>query len=156
MCVHVTPFFRAVDIQHTRCSLILHPPNREIQGLFIFFYHYFFCPSHLLSSPVCSLPPSHNSDPGSHSRLSSPPSPQRFVPCIFIASWKFQLFLPSSTRRVELCLSTLARPSLQFVLFLFIFFANKFRISPRRDSNSRTNTSSIRGLLLVHRGDRSL
>ena len=38
-------------------------------------------------------------------------------------------------------------------MILFIF-ANKFKIQPRRDSNSRINTSSIRGLLLVHRGDR--
>ena len=30
---------------------------------------------------------------------------------------------------------------------------NKLKISPRRDSNSRTNTSCIRGLPLVHRGD---
>ena len=30
----------------------------------------------------------------------------------------------------------------------------KFKISPRGDSNSRTNTSSNRGLPLVHRGDR--
>ena len=49
---------------------------------------------------------SRNSDPGSHSRLFSPPtSPLRFVPCFFIATI-FQLFLPSSTR-VELCLPTL-------------------------------------------------
>ena len=30
------------------------------------------------------------------------------------------------------------------------------KISPRRNSNSRTNTSSIRGLPLVHRGDRRM
>ena len=32
----------------------------------------------------------------------------------------------------------------------FFIFANKFEISPWRDSNSRTNTSSIRGLPLDH------
>ena len=37
----------------------------------------------------------------------------------------------------------------------FYMSANKFKISPRRDSNSRTNASSIRGLPLIHRGDRS-
>ena len=64
---------------------------------------------------------------------------------------RFQLFLASSTR-VELCLPTLgALSSWSFLLFIF---ANKFKISPRRDSNSRTNTSRIRGLPLVHRGDR--
>ena len=53
--------------------------------------------------PSFSLPPlnSRNSDPGPHSRLFSPPSSLRLVPCIFIAT-RFQLFLPSSTR-VELC-----------------------------------------------------
>ena len=34
------------------------------------------------------------------------------------------------------------------------FIADKFEILPRRDSNSRTKTSSIRGLPLDHRGDR--
>ena len=36
---------------------------------------------------------------------------------------------------------------------LFYFFANKFKISTRRDSNSQTNTSTFRGLPRVHRGD---
>ena len=51
--------------------------------------------------PFFSLPPSRNSDPGSHSRrFSPPPHYARFVPCIFIVT-RLQLFLPSSTR-VEL------------------------------------------------------
>ena len=54
------------------------------------------------------------------------------------------------SRRIVL---THARRSQQLILFSFLF-ANKFKISPRRDSNSRTNTSSIRGLPLVHGGDR--
>ena len=66
---------------------------------FFFFFHPIF-----LSSPfLFSLPPSRNSDPGSHSRLFSPPTHYG---------------------------------------------------SPRRDWNSRINTSSIWGLPLVHRGDR--
>ena len=56
------------------------------------------------------------------------------------------------SRRIVL---THARRSQQLILLSF-FFANRFIISPRRDSNSRTNTSSIRGLPLVHRGDRCL
>ena len=97
-----------------------------------------------------SLPRSRNSDPGSHSKLFSPPIPQRFVPCIFITT-RIQLFLSSSTR-VELCLPTLGTLSNRS----FFIVANKFRISPRRDSKSRTNTSrtSIRGLPLDHGGDR--
>ena len=41
--------------------------------------------------------------------------------------------------------------SQQLILFFFCFnvFANKFGISPRRDSNSRTNTSSIRAFSTV-------
>ena len=88
-----------------------------------------------------------------------PPSPLRFVLCIFI-TMRFQLFLPSSTR-VELCLPTLSwalsavDPSLSYFCF------KKIKASPLRDSNSRINTinsinSSIRGLppLIHHRGDR--
>ena len=72
------------------------------------------------------------------------------MPCVFIAR-RFQLFLASSTP-VELCLPTLGALS----SWSFYIFANKFNIPPRRDSKSRTNTinSSIRGLTLVHRGDR--
>ena len=67
-------------------------------------YMYIF-PSHLLSSPLYSLPPSRNSDPGSHSRLFSPPT--HYGSCLaFVIATRFQLFLPSSTR-VELCLPTL-------------------------------------------------
>ena len=84
------------------------------------------------------------------SRLFFPPSHLWFVLCIFIAR-RLQLFLLSSTR-VELCLPTLGALS----SWSFLIFANKFRISPRRDSNSRTNTSSIRGIPQDHRGDRLL
>ena len=48
---------------------------------------------------------------------------------------------------------THARRSQQLILFSFIF-GNMFKMSPRWDSNSRTNTNSIRGLPRVHRGDR--
>ena len=49
------------------------------------------------------LPPSRNSDPGSHSRLFSPPP--HYGSCLAFLS-REELFLPSSTR-VELCLPTL-------------------------------------------------
>ena len=50
------------------------------------------------------------------------------------------------------------RSALSAVDFFSFFLANKFKSSPRRDSNSRTNASSIRGLplLIVHRSDRLL
>ena len=82
-----------------------------------------------------------------HIAGSCSPYPLLFVPCIFIAI-RFQLFLPSSTR-VELCFPTVGALN----SCSYFIFASKFKISPRRDSNSRTNTSSIRGLPLVHRGD---
>ena len=72
----------------------------------LFFFCFF---SHLVFLTLLfSLPPSHNSDPGSQQAL-LPPCPLRFVPRIFIAR-RFQLFLPSSTR-VELCLPTLGAVS---------------------------------------------
>ena len=77
------------------------------------------------------------------------PYPLRFVPCVFIAR-RFQLFLPSSTR-VELFSPTLGALS----SWSFFYFCKKNKISPRRDSNSRTSTRSIRGLPLIHRGDRT-
>ena len=94
--------------------------------------------SHLLCF-FFSLLPSRNSDPGSYSRLFSP--------------------LPTTSlldlRRTVL---THARQSQQ--LLIIIFFANNFKISPQRDSNSRTNTiyRGIRGLplLIHHRSERSV
>ena len=43
------------------------------------------------------LPPSHNSNPGSQSRLYPPPSPLRFVLCLLYRT-RLQSFLASSTR----------------------------------------------------------
>ena len=82
----------------------------------LFYFLLFSIPFAILSSPFFSLlPPSRNSDPGSHSRLFSHPSPLRFVPCIFIAR-RIQHFLPSSTR-VEVCLPTVqwARPTVAVI-----------------------------------------
>ena len=125
------------SIRHTTVPLLLggiayYPPGTSTG---------FFFPSCLLSPPFFfSLPPSRNSDPGPHSRLFSPcpPSPLRFVPCIFIASI-FQPFLPSSTR-VEPCLPSLGLLSNYYSDWSSFMIANKFNTSPRRDSNSRTNT----------------
>ena len=94
-----------------------------------------------------SLPPSRNSDPGSHMTGSSPPLSATVRALHFYRERRFQLFVPFLTHVIH-------RRSQQLVLF---FLANKFKISPRRDSNSRTNSivlivsivCSIRGLPLL-------
>lgn len=75
-------------------------------------------PSHLLSSPFCSLSLLHsrNSYPRSHGRRSSPlPSTVRAF--ILIARIP-QPFLPSSAR-VELRLPTLSAPNSEFLFIIF-------------------------------------
>ena len=116
------------------------------------FFLFLFPIPFIIFALLFSLLPSRNSDPGSHRRLFS--APAHYGSCLaFFMVGRFQLFLPASTR-VELCLPTLLIGDLSS--WSFFIFANKFKISPQRISNSRTNTSSIRGLPLVHRGDRHL
>ena len=118
---------------------------------FFFLFSFFFFPSHLLSSPLHCLsllqPCSRNSDPGSHGRVRA------------LHFYREKISALSSlvdSRRIVLT-RAINRRSQQLILFFYFYFANTFKISPRRDSNSRTNTSSsIRGLPLVHRGDRRL
>ena len=109
-----------------------------------FFSHsiYHLRPSYL---PVLAVP--------TQIRGSFPPSPLRFVSSICIARrLRFSPFLPR--RLASNC--AYPRSALSAVDPFVFFFAYIFKISPRRDSNARTNTinSSIRGLPLVHRGDR--
>ena len=85
---------------------------------------------------VFSLPPSGYSDPGSHSRLFSPP-PQYGSCLAFLSPEDFSSIFPR--RPASNCAFTHARRSQQ-LLILFIISANKFQISPGWDSNSRTNT----------------
>ena len=114
---------------------------------FFFLFSFFFFPSHLLSSPLHCLsllqPCSRNSDPGSHGRVRA------------LHFYREKISALSSlvdSRRIVL--THARRWALSAVHPCFLIFANEFKISPRRDSNSRTNTDSIRGLPLVHRGDR--
>ena len=81
---------------------------------------FFFSSSHLLSWPFCILPPSRNSDPGSHSRLFFPPTSTHYGSCLaFLSRGDFSShFLPSSTR-IELCLPRLYRLSQQLILFFY-------------------------------------
>ena len=89
-----------------------------------------------------------------HIAGSSPPSPLRFVPCIIYREKISALSSLVGLRRTAVL--THARHSAT-VVDPFIF-ANKLKISSRRDSNSRTNTiisaGSDRGLPREHRGDR--
>ena len=68
---------------------------------------------------------------------STPPSPLRFVPCIFYREKISALSSLVDSRRI-VPTHAINRRSQQFIL-LYIF-ANKFRTSPRRDSISRTST----------------
>ena len=78
---------------------------------FLFFSFFLFSIPFIIFALLFSLRPSRNSNPGSHSRLFSPPAhyPLRFVPCIFFRE-KIPA-LPSSTR-VELCLPMLLKGAL--------------------------------------------
>ena len=116
-------------------------------GFFVFFFIPFIIFALLFYLPATN---SRNSDPGSHSRLFSPPTHYGSCLVFFFSREDFSSSLIDS-RRIVL---THARRSQQFILFFYFIFANKFKISSRQDSNSRTNISSIRGLPLVHRGDR--
>ena len=63
------------------------------------------------------------------------------------------LFLPSSTRsRLFDCVLTHAINDGRFHQSILFFFANKFKISPRRGSNSRTNTTTAAVVLVAFEG----
>ena len=107
---------------------------------------YIYIPIPFIIFALLSLLPSRNSDPGAHSRLFSSPHYGSWL-----AFYREKMSALSSLvdSRRTVCLPTLGALS----NWSFFIFANKFRNSPRRDSNSRPNTSSIRGLPLDHRGD---
>ena len=86
-----------------------------------------------------------------HIAGSSPPIPTTVRALHFYRDNTSALSSRVDSHRIVL---THARRSQQLILILYVYIANKFKISPRRDSNSRTNPSSIRGPPLVHRGDR--
>ena len=99
------------------------------------FFLFFFL--HWLSSPFFfSLPPIRNSDPGSHSRLISPP-PTTVRALHFYRQMISALSSVVDSRRIVFTLPTLG--ALSSSSFCCIF-ANQFEMSPRQDSNSRANT----------------
>ena len=153
------PLFLPIGIQHTQCpcsfiqyKLCGHKTTTQcttssLQQYHHVYYNYIY--SRLLSWPFFSLSllvVTQIRCHIAHSRL-FPPLPTR-VGALHFYRQKISA-LPSSTR-AQGALSS----------WSFSIFANKFKISPRRDSNSRTNTSSIRGLsplsllIIDHKGDR--
>ena len=81
---------RACPILYNRIQDISCPILGPLSRLFFFF----FFPSHVLSSPfLFSLPPSRNTDPGSHSRLFFPP-PHYGSCLVFLSREDFSSFFP--------------------------------------------------------------
>ena len=121
-------------------------PGQALRALlFAFKFRCLFVPSSSSSSssfshpiyylrPSFSLPPSCNSNPGSQSRLFSPPplygSCLAFLLGEDFSSQDFQLSSLVDSRRIVL---THAWRSQQFNCWSFHIFANEFKISPRRD-----------------------
>ena len=107
-----------------------------VEGLLIY-YTYFLLP---IYDPCTTLvlPPSRNSDPGSH-RGPFSPLPTTVQPSI-LPREEPSIFLPSSTR-VECYLPTLLGALSSWSLFCI--FVNKVKISPRCELNSRTKASII-------------
>ena len=117
--------------------------------IFFSFFSLFFHPIHL--RPSFSLSLLVVTQIRGHIAGSSPPLPTT-VRALHYRENISALSCLVDSRRIELCLPTLDALS----SWSFFFVAKKVKISPRRDSNSRTNTSSIRGLPLDHRGDRHI
>ena len=122
----------------------------------IFFFHFFFFPDPIYHlRPSCSLSLLVVTQIRGHIAGSSPLLPTT-VRALHSCREKISA-ISSLVDSRRMLTHAINRRSQQLILVLFCcFFANEFKISPRRDSNSRTNTidSSIRGLPLVHRGDR--
>ena len=111
------------------------PKGEPASGSFRFFFSFF--PSHSLSSPFYSLSLLVVTQIRGHIAGSFPTLPTT-VRALHLYREKISpLSSLVDSRRLVL---THARRSQQLILFENIVFANKFNISPRRDSNSRTNT----------------
>ena len=98
---------------------------------------FFFSILCIIFDNLFSLPPGRSSDPGSHSRLFSPPT--HYGPCLAFLSR--QDFLSTLSSLVDSSLISLSAVDPSSFFFLQIIS----KISPRWDSNSSTNASSIRG-----------
>ena len=112
--------------------------------LFPFFFLHPACPRTTLA-----LVPSSNSEPGSHS--GPPPPPPHYGTCLYFNCVKNSAFSSLVDSRRIVPRTHAARRSQQLILLLF--FGNKFKISPRWESNSTTNASSMRGKPLDRQGN---
>ena len=130
---------------------------RRVYDLFYFISFFFFFPSHLLSSPFYSLPLLVVTQIRGHIAGSSPPLPTTVRALHFYREKISALSSLVDQRRIVL---THARRSQQLIFFFsflfFSFFANKIQNLTTAEFELTDNTSSIRGLPLVHRGDRLL
>ena len=136
-CSHFYPLAVQNDAGHLISYLVC-----KLQAFhFIFFHH----PTYHVRSSFPPLPPTVVvTQIRGHIAGSSPPIPTTVRALQF---YREKISSPSSTR-VELCSPTLGALS----IWSFFIFANKSKISPRRDWKSRTNTtlysSSIQGFPL--------
>ena len=122
-----------------RVGTDVHLLFRGLDFILIFHPIYYLRPS-FLSLLVATQIRGHTAD-------SSPPLPTAVRDLRFYRDKISALSSLVDSRRIVLIR---ARRSQQLILLFITIFANKSR---RWDSISRTNTSSIRGLPLVHRGD---
>ena len=139
--------FSAVWISYDLCDLgswccdldVLrsHIENRKCVNTAMFFFLFLFSNTFIISPLLFSLPPSRNSDPGSHIAGSFPlPTTYGSRPG-FLSREDFRSSSLVDSRRI---VPSHAKRSQQLVI---LNVANKVKISPRRDSDSRTNTSRI-------------
>ena len=142
---------------HTRCThddpkalraSISHTPKEYTNLLYtytvyIFFLHpIYFLALLSLSLPVVTQIRGHIAGP-------PPPFPLRYNNTFVFIARMIKHFLPSTTR-VEItcyyyCTHAARRPQQLIIFCIFCIFCNKVKISPRRESKSRTNASSVRG-----------
>ena len=122
-------------------ALSVGSPAKNSTRRFFFLFLIIFMPIHILALVSHSLPVV--TQIRGHIAGSPSPSPLRYVPS-FLSREEFSAFssLVDSRRIVPI---HAARRSQQLILVFFCTFTNKVKISPRWESDSRTNASSIRG-----------
>ena len=123
-----------IDIGYQSVSMLASISDINIDTNIFFIFFIFFHPIYYLRPFVLSLLAA--TQIRDHIAGSSPPLLTTVRALHFYREEISALSSLVDSRRIVL---THARRSQQLILFYFIF-ANKFKISPRRDSNSRINT----------------